>query len=189
MSVTPLFSVAALAGGALVGAATKSIGHLSSAFSDLMAPDPEPADAPLPPMMLESLPTTVEGIDESAREALAKFRELIAPKLAELGISTSPSITLTVDSLGNVRETSGHPQAAEIEHLLETNEEAARYFRKASQQFSLARAAREQEQFSQVYTKNPELAVEQYAHLFDDRREQPRFSLQLTGDTAEPLFS
>lgn len=188
MTFAPLFSYAAIAGGALAGAASQSLGDISSAFADLLQSEPEPAEEATSPMMLEALPTTLAGIEAAAREALAKFRQLLAPKLAEAGIDLSQPMTLAVDGLGNIRETSGHPQAAEIEHLLETNEGAARYFRKAAAQFETLRAAREQEQFSQLYSQNPDLAVEQYAHLFDDRRNAPQFSLRLGGDFAEPVF-
>lgn len=188
MTIAPLMSLAAVAGGALAGAAAQSIGSATSAFADLLHPAPAKEEEETQPMMLEKLPTTLAGIEAAAREALAKFQQLLAPKLAELGIDTAQPINLAIDGLGNIRETGGHPQAAEIEHLLETNDDIARYFRKAAAEFESVRAAREHQQFAQVYANNPELAVEQYAHLFDDRREPPKFSLRLTGDTAEPLF-
>lgn len=189
MSLAPLFSIAAVAGGVVAGAASQSIGDITSCFADLLKPDPAEKEEPTPPAVLESLPTTVAGIEEAARQALARFQELIAPKLAELGIDTGQPMTLTVDRLGNIRETSGHPQADEIEHLLESNDQAARYFRQAATQFETIRAAREHEQFAQLYSQNPELAVEQYAHLFENRREPPKFSLYLNGSSAEPIFS
>jgi hypothetical protein len=52
----------------------------------------------------------------------------------------------------------------------------------------LIRAAKEHQQFAELYAQNPELAIAQYAHLFDNRRDPPRFVLQLSGQALEPLF-
>lgn len=190
MTIASLLPIAGAAGVTFAAATRGAVDGLAS-FTDFLRGDEErkAADEAAGPMMLDSLPSTLVDMENGGREALSTFHRLLQQKLAELGIDTSHPMTLEIDNLGNIRETSGHPQASEIEQVLETHEGISRYLRKAASQYELARAAREHAQFSEVYAKNPDLAVSQFSHLFDDRREQPRFSALLMADHAEPIFA
>jgi hypothetical protein len=105
-----------------------------------------------------------------------------------LGVNLQQPIKLAVDAFGKVRETSGHPQAQEIEQAIASDDALANTFRRAASQMELIRAAKEHQQFAALYAQNPDLAVAQYSHLFDDYRDAPRFTLQLSGEKSEPLF-
>lgn len=189
MTFASLLPIAGAAGVTFAAATRGAVDGLAS-FTDFLRGDQEPnAAEEAGPMTLESLPTTLVDIENGGRDALNTFHRLLQQKLAELGIDTSHAMTLEIDNLGNIRETSGHPQASEIEQVLETHEGISRYLRQAASQYELARAAREHTQFSEVYAKNPDLAVSQFSHLFDERREPPRFSALLMADHAEPIFA
>jgi hypothetical protein len=179
MTITPLISLAGAAGVTLATAAVEAAGN----FADLLRPNEEAAP---PELSLTEPALSLNNLHETVAASLARVRELLGPKLAELGISLSQPLKLSVDGLGNVRA-AGHERAAEIEQIFATDDALSREFRKLSANSELIRAGREHEQFSQLYAQNPDLAVERFSHLFDDRP-GPRFTLELSGDCATPLF-
>ena len=185
MTIAPLVSLAVAAGGTIAAVATDALDSLTSFVDVLNQPAGEDQSQPVD---LAAAPSAEEDAETAAREALAKFRELLYPRLDELGIDLSQPVSLASDGLGNIRETSGHPQGPQIEQLLATDDNLERQFRQAASQFELMRESREQAQFAELYGKNPELAMTQYARLLDDRQETPKFSLRLSGTTAEPGF-
>lgn len=184
MTIAPLISIAGAAGVALAGAAASALEGAS--FAQIFAQEAETSKPVVHP--LESLPTTLADIEADGRAALERFQQAFASKLAELGISLGDSIQLSIDSFGKIRETSGHPQAQDIESLLADNSQMSHDFRKANAQLSTARAGREHAEFSRLYAQNPDLATQVYAHLFDDNREQPQISIRVDASGALPVF-
>ena len=180
MTITSLLPLAGAAAGVVAACASSAVEGASSAFGKLFAkqePEAKSLDEPL------ELPS-----QSDAEAALAQFRDRLYARLAEAGVKLEQPIKLAVDAFGKIRETSGHPQAQEIEQVLASDDALANTFRRAASQMELIRAAREHQQFAELYAKNPELAVAQYARLFDDHRDPPRFVLQLSGEAVEPTF-
>lgn len=190
MTIAPLISLAGVAGAAIAGAAS-ALGDVSFAelFSGESSPSPAPAAEELPFVSkLESLPTTLAEMQEESQRALERFQKAFAAKLAEAGIALDEPLKLSIDSFGKIRETSGHPQAAEIDDLLSEHNQMTADFRRGVAHAETARAVREHSEFSKLYAQNPELAVQVYSHLFDDHRQPPQLSVQLDGDVALPIF-
>lgn len=184
MTITPLISLAGAAGATLAGATVQVLGN--SPFAKLFSGGESQASSSTSsqPDQLGSL----AALEQSARDALAEFQQLLGPKLAELGVTLAQPLKLAVDSFGKIRETSGHPQAQEIEQLLAKDDQLSRSFRQANANLEAARAGREQEQFAALYQQNPELANQVYEHLFDDRRPSPSLSIRVDDKSALPLF-
>jgi hypothetical protein len=184
MLLTPLLSMAGAAGATLAGAAVCAVGKIP--FADFFGGEEEAAVAPASPP-LEPLAPSGDA-EQTARDTLDRFRKALGAKLAELGITGEQPIQLSIDSLGKIHETSGHPQGAEIESILAEDNQLSRDFRQANSQLELARAAREHAQFSALYATNPDLAVSTYGHLLDDQREPPQLTIRIDAAGATPVF-
>ncbi len=185
MTITPLISLAGAAGATLAGATVGVISN--SPFAKLFSGDKSQGSPGAQSSSSDQL-GSLAALEQSARDALAEFQQLLGPKLAELGVALAQPLKLAVDSFGKIRETSGHPQAQEIEALLAKDDQLSRSFRQASANLEAARAGREQEQFAALYQQNPELANQVYEHLFDNRRGTPQLSIRVDDQSALPLF-
>lgn len=191
MTIPPMMTLAGVAAGGLATLAAQSVDSGLDFLSELNKQQAEPSAAAGPSRNVagQTPPTISLGdIKKSAQEALDRFHKLLGTKLSELGVDLSQSFTLAIDGLGGIQETSGHPQAKEIEQLLATDMELSNLFRQSASQFELARAGEEQTRFAQIYEKNPDLALQQFSHLFDDKYEPPSYAVQFSGTAAEVLF-
>jgi hypothetical protein len=182
MSIAPLLSLVGIAAGPVAEVAARAIENFD--FPSLLgsaktSPDPQETSAPA---------ISVSDLASQAKDALAKFRDFLAPRLAELGVDLSQPVLLALDSWGNVRETSGHAQGALIEQLFATEEGLRESLQQVALHFETLRVTDEQQRFQDLYAQNPELAVAQYSHLFDDQRQAPQFQLELLGDEMNPVF-
>jgi hypothetical protein len=188
MNVSPLVPLAAAAASSLVSAAADLAGAVGSAFRDVLAEGPESTNSNIvtrPPL---SQPLVLEDLASSAQQAIAEFQRRFVARLSEMGIALEQPLTLAVDAFGRIKAAHDHPQAGEIDALLASDDDLANLFRFAASRSELQRAAEEHQRFSELYAKNPELAVEQFSHLFDNRDDTPRFALQIFGDVAEPVY-
>ena len=185
MSIAPLLSLAGIAAGPVAELAARAMENLD--FSSLLG---NSKTSPEPQQDSSSAATVSLGdILAPAKDALDRFRQLLAPRLRELGVDLSQPVLLAVDSFGQVRETSGHAQGTLIEQLFASDDTLSDKIRQVSAQFEVMHAAEEHQRFSELYTQNPELAVAQFGHLFDENRTQPRFQLELIGDEMNPVFA
>jgi hypothetical protein len=178
MSITSLLPIAGAAAGVVAACASSAASGATEAFANLFAEKPQTHSLDEPP----KLPSPSE-----AEAMLAQVKDRLYARLREMGIALQQPVKLAVDAFGKVRETSGNPQGPAIEEVLASDDALANTFRQAAAQMELMRAAKEHQQFAELYAQNPELAVAQYSHLFDNR-DPPRFVLQLSGDLVEPLF-
>ena len=191
MSISPLVVMAGAAGASLASQAAQMLGNLS--FGGLLGEE-SPAQEPLATMesglALEAfeLPASLMELQRIGQSALERFQELLGPKLEELGVSLSEGITLAIDRRGQIRETSGHPRGAEIEALLASDRELAGKFSEASLYLGRFHEQQDQMRFAQLYAQNPELAMSQYAHLFDGDGNPPSMTLRLSDVGYSTLF-
>lgn len=188
MTITPLLTIAGAAAGGVATIAAHSIAGGLSFLETLHSQASEKPNASSTTPEASSSGISLSSLKASAQAALAKFQQLLGPKLAQLGVNLSQPLELAVDSLGGIRETSGHPQAAQIEQLLAGDDELSRLFRQGASQSEVVRAGEEHERFAKLYAQNPQLATQQYADLLDPQHEPPQFKLKLSGDNAEVLF-
>ncbi len=188
MTIAPLLSIAGVAAGGVATVAAHSIAQGLSFLDTLPNNASSAASAASSTCQSCTEAGSLAALKSSAQAALAKFQSLLGPKLAELGIDLSQPLVLAVDALGGIRETSGHPQGAQVEQLLAGDDQLSSLFRQGASQSELVRAGAEHERFAKLYSQNPQLATEQYGDLLDPNRQPPQFSLKLSGEDAEVLF-
>ena len=86
------------------------------------------------------------------------------------GIDLGSGVNFQVDELGQVRVAGNHPDKTMIESLLAGEPDLSNDFRKLSSIESLLSAAEESARFQEAYEKNPQKAIQDYSHLFNDNR-------------------
>jgi hypothetical protein len=185
MTIAPLLSLAGIAAGPVAELAARAVESLdfSSFLGAAKTSPPPPEDAS------SAAGISLGDLVAPTKDALDRFRQLLAPRLRALGVDLSQPVLLAVDALGQVRETSGHPQGAQIEQLFASNDALSNNLREVSAQFEVMRAIEEHQRFAELYAQNPNLAIAQFGHLFDQDRSLPQFHLELLGDEMNPVFS
>lgn len=175
MSVPSLFALAGVAGPPLAALATKAVEGLS--FAAILGRDTatESAEATAAAGVGGKLPpaTTLSELPARAAASLAQLTQHLTAKLQQLGVSLDEPLSLSLDRQGVWRASANHPQRREIESLLASDAELARALNEVAAHEQLRRAAEEHTRFAQLYAQNPELAVAQYAHLFDGSERAP----------------
>lgn len=139
------------------------------------------------PCPLESLPLDAPSFYAAGMQALQRFEQLLRERLDEAGIEPEPPLSFASGSDGHLYLTSTHPQADEISKILEEDRRLAHYFNKAASNLAIQRAAEEHVRFTAVYAENPDLAVQMFSHLFDDRP-PPSLTVQISARSMESYF-
>lgn len=183
--ITTTFSTAAP--GRFPGAGPAAAPPDAATFAEMFGQVPDEPDTGIIP--LERLPLTEGTFEEAGLQALERFENLLRQRMAEQGIAADPPLSFTSDASGKLHQTAPHPQAEQIDAILQADERLGRYFQQASDNLAVARAGREHARFSEVYEKNPDLAVMMFSHLFNDQAEPPTFSVALSAELAEPVFT
>lgn len=119
----------------------------------------------------------IESWREVANSVLKAFQATLRQRFSNQSVDTTQPIRLQSDAEGRVRVTGTHPDQAAIEQIFTDDAELADTFKYLSATFSSLNAAKRAEPFHALYAKNPQLAVAQYSHLFDDNRAEPAFGL------------
>jgi hypothetical protein len=115
---------------------------------------------------------TGEEIYEHACEYLEQFNEKIHSIFREHGIDTSIGIDLgTAYGTGDIVVKSHHPDKDKIEAIFRENPELGNEYRKITSMLEIVETARDASAFQAAYSRNPKLAVMQYAYLFDTHLE------------------
>ncbi len=129
----------------------------------------------------------IEDLEDAQDRAQAAVQARLQRLFAANGIDTSREIRLQIGADGQVVETSGNPQSAEIEKLFRDDPSLRDQFAKFSGLSEIVGAAREAVAFQQAYARDPQAAVAQYSHLFNNSA-KPHASLSIQGDRYEALF-
>jgi hypothetical protein len=113
-------------------------------------------------------PITLEDIKSWASRGLNEFNGRFRIMLSKNGIDMTKPITLGHErGTGKLIVTNDHPQAQEIEELLEDNFELSNMYTGITSALSFAKHLEEHLKFSDAYEQNPQAAVAQYSYLFD----------------------
>lgn len=115
-------------------------------------------------------PITLEDIRAWANRSLNEFNGRFRAMLSKNGIDMTKPITLDHErGTGRLIVKSDHPQAEEIEELLENNSELRNMYTGITSALSFAKHLEEHVKFSDAYEQNPQAAVAQYSYLFNTR--------------------
>jgi hypothetical protein len=132
-------------------------------------------------------PITTKDMKAFANEQMDAFGQGFRALMRDNDIDTSQPITLGHEpGTGKLIVTNDHPDADEIEALLEKNPELCNQFTAATSTLALIRHGEEHSQFAEAYAKNPQAAVAQYSYLFDT---QWNASVTFTGDDSEVAYN
>jgi hypothetical protein len=123
----------------------------------------------------------LEDLQTWFQENSAALGSEINSLLAAQGVDTSQPIDLTMDSEGKIRVANDHPDKEKIEKILAENPEIRNKFAQVSAVGHLLEAVEEHMEFAEEYARNPEAALEKYAHLFSTVKKA--FSVRLEGGT------
>lgn len=115
-------------------------------------------------------PVTLDSIATFGQKKLASFETQFRALLRDNGIDTSTPITLGHEfGTGRVVVTNDHPDAEKIETLVNGNPKLRNTYTAATNALELVRHATEHGKFSEAYAADPQMAVAQYAYLFNTR--------------------
>lgn len=123
----------------------------------------------------------LEDLQAWYRENSAALGSKITGLLANSGVDTSQPIDLTLDYQGQIRVANDHPDKEKIEKILAENPEVRNKFAQLTAMGNLIEGAEEYQKFAEEYARNPQAAVEKYAHLFSSIKEA--FTLRLENGT------
>ncbi|MGD2093836.1 MAG: hypothetical protein PVH77_02400 [Phycisphaerales bacterium] len=113
-------------------------------------------------------PITLEDIKSWASRGLNEFNGRFRTMLSKNGIDMTKPITLGHErGTGKLIVTNDHPQAQEIEELLEDNFELSNMYTGITNALSFAKHFEEHLEFADAYEQNPQAAVAQYSYLFN----------------------
>ena len=129
----------------------------------------------------------IEDVRTQFKDRLSTLEGRLRRVFAENGIDTSQPIPLRTGTDGHVFVAGEHPQKAEIEQLFRDDRDLRNHFVGAQAQAEFLRAADEAMAFQAAYRKNPEAALAEFSHLFDDRHDE--FTLTFQGGKAETTFT
>lgn len=121
------------------------------------------------------------------QQSLSSVRGRLQALFDENDIDTTRPIDLQVGPDGRLIVANDHPQKAEIEELVNSNETLRNEFARLSSLTRLIAAGREAAEFQAAYAKDPRAAVAQYSYLFDSAI-QPTVTLRILGDQYESLY-
>jgi len=196
LSILPIEGAASLfSSGSTLKAASSAVSKAGSTFASLLRgavekPD-EKSGEETKPANAPPKHDSVHGIDAADLSAqncanieafTAQFRAL----LKESGIEPGGNIDLQVDRMGQVRVLGNPFDKAKIEGILASHPELANQFRQISANAGLLRAI--EEATAQQNGGDPHSLVTDSPQLFAPN-EASRFTLRVSADRAQPLFS
>ncbi len=110
---------------------------------------------------------TIDEIKSFGMQQMESFQDQFTALLEANGIDTSIPITLTHEyGSGDIIVTNDHPDADQIEALLEDNHDLRNVYTSTTNALGLAKTAEEGRLFQEAYRQNPRAAVAQYNYLF-----------------------
>jgi hypothetical protein len=113
----------------------------------------------------------IEDLQAWFRKNSASLGSEINTLLACYGVDTSQPIDLFVDHQGRIRVSNDHPDKEKIKEAFAENPEIRNKHVQISSIGSLLKAAEQHQEFAEEYARNPQAAVEKYAHLFSSVKE------------------
>ncbi len=97
----------------------------------------------------------LDDLANDSQKSLTDFAHRVSAKLSNAGIPTSFPIQFESNPDGTLKVTNDHPDAAEIERLINEEPELVNEFHRLEQAFGLLGAAKRHEQFLSDYAANP----------------------------------
>lgn len=129
---------------------------------------------PLASQPLGELKFDLGDLDEKIGGLQARLVKLFA----DHGIDDAAGISLRTSGDGRVTVVGDHPQKAEIEKLFVDDPQLRNDFVEVQAQSEFKRAAEEAVAFQEAYRKNPQRALEEFKHLFQERTDAFTFVMQ-----------
>lgn len=132
-------------------------------------------------------PITLADMRAYAQDQLESFNKGFRTLMGENGINTSQPVTLGTESgSGRLIVTNDHPDAEEIEALLEENPDLRNMYTGGTGALALAKHCEEHSRFADAYAQNPQAAVAQYSYLFNSTWDT---SVTFSGDSYEVAYN
>jgi len=113
---------------------------------------------------------TLTELETLQQETMSSVKGRLAALFAKNKIDTSKEIRLQVGSDGSVVVANDHPQKAEIEKLINGDEQLRNDYDKMTSLTEMVGSFKEAAAFQAAYAKDPYTAVAQYSYLFDQTR-------------------
>jgi hypothetical protein len=114
----------------------------------------------------------LEDLRAQANRLLAGLSKRLREQLEAAGIDTSQGISLQVDAQGRIRTADGHRLAPQIEAALADDPSLAREFNQWAGLQSALNGADRNSEFREAYLKDPQGAVQRFAHLLSDAQRE-----------------
>lgn len=113
--------------------------------------------------------TSFADLRYRAETAIEAFHQRLTRELSDLGIDLENGVRLQVrPGDGRIVVLGDSANKAAIESLFATNTELAGAVRSISSLVDLLRAANENAEFAAAYEEDPVVAIDRFAHLFDE---------------------
>lgn len=128
----------------------------------------------------------VEDIAKQLEQKIGGLQARLVRLFAQHGIDDAAGVKLRTSADGSVRVVGDHPQKDEIEKLFTDDPKLRNDFVEVQAQSEFMQAAKEAIEFQEAYRKNPQKALEEFKHLFQERTDSFTFVLQ--GGQAKVTF-
>jgi hypothetical protein len=110
----------------------------------------------------------VEDIESAFQESQMYIGKRLRHICADLEINPSTRIEFSCGSIGDIEVAKTFPESTRLEMTLSRDNVFTNKVRQASLQKGTLNRVNAHREFSKAYAEDPELAVEQYSHLFDE---------------------
>lgn len=131
---------------------------------------------------------TLNELETLQQEAMSSVKGRLAFVFAKNKIDTSKEIRLQVGSDGGIVVANDHPQKAEIEKLVNGDEQLRNDYVRMTSLTETVGSIKEAAAFQAAYAKDPYAAVAQYSHLFNQTR-KGSVTMSILGDQYTSLYT
>jgi hypothetical protein len=135
----------------------------------------------------DSSSISLDSLAKGRDKAQEVTQERLAEKLKALGISSSTKVDMKVGYNGRILVTNEFEGSEKLEDSLNEDRKFSNTFRAWSAVSSLLNAAAEAEEFQKAYAQDPEAAVSEFMHLFNQSRKN-EFSATFEGGKLNYAF-
>lgn len=130
---------------------------------------------------------SIDEMEEMQEQSFSSVQARLISMFTKQGIDTSHEIRLQVAGDGRVIVANDHPQKAEIEKMINDNEDLRNDFVKMTSLTEMVGSMKESLAFQEAYAKDPYAAVAQYSYLFDSSN-KANVCLSILGDQFTALY-
>lgn len=131
---------------------------------------------------------TLTELETLQQETMSSVKGRLASLFAKNKIDTSREIRLQVGSDGKVVVANDHPQKAEIEKLINSDEQLRNDYVKMTSLTEMIGSAKDAAAFQAAYAKDPYTAVAQYSYLFDQTC-KGNVTMSILGDQYTSIYT